>query len=213
MATTKSLLGFVAIGVVSGLVFGAYLLDVRGGHPGLVPSTVEGPSISIVPTKSVFGPGETVTFSIVNTGTVPLHSEDGAYGATITGLSGITIYALTTQDAAPGSIPADAAGAIPGSEGAPFGGIAATLMPGQKMVMSWDQTRQDGETAQPGLYRVNAYAYASDTGRTGSGGAGAPALDTEQGTDYVRGEAAIGDDGRQPTDAAPVKDHATITIR
>ena len=213
MATTKSLLGFVAIGVVSGLVFGTYLLDVRGGHPGLVPSTVEGPSISIVPAKSVFGPGETVTFSIVNTGTVPLLSEDGAYGAAVTGLSGITIYSFTAQDAALGPIPADAASAIPGSEGAPFRGIADTLMPGQKIVMSWDQTRQDGETAQPGLYRVNAYAYASDMGQIGPGAPGAPALDTEQGTDYVQGEAATGDDVKHPEDAAPVKDHATITIR
>ncbi|MCE2497697.1 MAG: hypothetical protein J4F28_01650 [Nitrosopumilaceae archaeon] len=213
MAATKSLLGFVVIGVVSGLAFGAYLLDVRGGHPGSMPPVVEGPSISIAPAKSTFGPGETVTFSIMNTGTVPLHSEDGAYGATITGLSGITIYALTAQDAASGPIPAATAGAIPESEGAPFRGIVGTLMPGQKIVMSWDQTRQDGETAQPGLYKVNAYAYASDTGQVDSGPPGVPAHDTEQDTDYVRGEAATGDDMQQPADAAPVKDHATITIR
>ncbi len=213
MATTKSLLGFVAIGVVSGLVFGAYLLDVRNGHLGPMPSAVEGPSISIAPAKSIFEPGETVTFSIVNTGTVPLHSEDGAYGATITGLSGITIYALTAQDAAPGPIPADAAGAIPSSEGAPFRGIAGTLMPGQKIVMSWDQTRQDGETAQPGLYKVNAYAYASDAGRIDSAPPGAPGHDAEQDADHMLGEVATGDDVRQPADVAPVKDHATITIR
>ena len=213
MTATKSLLGFVVIGVVSGLAFGAYLLDVRGGHPGPVPPAVEGPSISIAPAKSIFEPGETVMFSIINTGTVPLHSEDGAYGATITGLSGITIYALTAQDAAPGPIPADASGSIQGPEDAPFRGIADTLMPGQKIVMSWDQTRQDGETAQPGLYKVNTYAYASDTDKIDSGAPGGTVHDTEQDTDYVQGEVATGDDVQQPADAAHVKDHATITIR
>ena len=211
MAATKSLLGFVAIGIVSGLAFGVYLLDVRGGYPGSMPSAVEGPSISIVPIKSTFGPGETVTFSITNTGTVPLYSADGAYGATITGLSGITIYALTAQDAGP--ILADVAGADPGSDGAPFRGIAGTLMPGQKIVMSWDQTRQDGETAQPGLYKVNVYAYASDMVQSGSGGPGALAHDADQDADYMQGEVAAGNDARQPADAKPVKDHVTITIR
>ena len=209
MAATKSLLGFVAIGIVSGLVFGVYLLDVRNGHLGPMPSAVEGPSISIAPTKSIFEPGETVTFSIMNTGTVPLYSEDGAYGATITGLSGITIYALTAQDAAPGPIPADASGANPGSEGAPFRGIAGTLMPGQKVVMSWDQTRQDGETAQSGLYKINAYAYASGMDRIDSLPPGAPGQDV----DYVLDGVAAGDDARQPADVESIKDHATITIR
>ena len=207
MAATRSLLGFVAIGIVSGLAFGVYLLDVRGGYPGSVPSAVEGPSISIVPTKSTFEPGETVTFSITNTGTVPLHSADGAYGATITGLSGITIYALTAQDAGP--IPADIAGADPEPDGAPLRGITNTLMPRQQIVMSWDQTRQDGEAAQPGLYKVNAYAYASDAGQAGASPHSGPA----HGTDRMQSGAAAGDYARQQPDAAPVKDHATITIR
>ena len=211
MAATKSLLGFVAIGIVSGLAFGVYLLDVRGGYPGSMPSAVEGPSISIAPTKPAFEPGETVTFSITNTGTVPLHSADGAYGATITGLSGITIYALTAQDAGP--ILADIADMDPGSDGAHFSGIASTLMPRQQIVMSWDQTRQDGEAAQPGLYKVNVYAYASDMVQTDSWVPGAPAYDAEQDADHMQGEVAAGNDARQPADAKPVKDHATVTIR
>ena len=85
----KSLVLFIGIGVVAGLSFGIYLIDVKSTSQLVF---VEGPSISVVTEKSDFKKGEEIVIRIVNSGTVPLTFSDASYGLRITGLSGILMY-------------------------------------------------------------------------------------------------------------------------
>jgi len=80
----KSLVIFIGIGVIVGLVFGIYLIDVKNTGQLVF---VEGPSVSIVTEKSDFKKGEEIKIRIVNSGTVPLTFSDSSYGLKITGLS------------------------------------------------------------------------------------------------------------------------------
>ena len=219
MMVANNLLAFVGIGIVSGLALGLYLADAKDGD--LVTSTVtivDGPSISVVPIKGTFDLGEQVAFRITNTGTIPLHSEDGTYGAAITGLSGRPIYSFVAQDVAPHEnttgqdaiethldmlVPMD-------DEAHPFAatsGLGAThgeywdLLPGDAVLILWDQIRHDGEAIQSGLYKVNVSAYAAD--------ATADAAVYEAGSDAY-GDAVGSDTSRIMT---TVKDSATIAVQ
>ena len=92
----KSLVIFIGIGVISGLAFGVYLIDVKNTSQLVF---VEGPSISIVTEKFDFKKGDLIKIKIVNSGTVPLVFSDTAYGLRITGLSGILMYSpVATPD-------------------------------------------------------------------------------------------------------------------
>ena len=62
----KSLVLFIGIGVVAGLAFGIYLIDVKNTNQLIF---VEGPSISVVTEKSDFKKGEEIIIQIVNSGT------------------------------------------------------------------------------------------------------------------------------------------------
>lgn len=203
----KSLLVFVGIGITSGFALGLYLAETRDGYLGGM-MQAEGPSISVIPEEVSFGAGEQIEFHIMNTGTVPLYAEDGPYGARVTGLSGVQIYTFTVHDIMKGL--ADDAGMgnaidmqsvgtgnmtanpsapldVPASLDAAML-IVQTLMPGERITMLWDQTRQDGEPVQPGLYKVS-----------------------------VRAKVMTGDEPYANSDAGRVpdmiEDSATITIR
>ena len=239
----KSLLTFVSVGLVSGLALGVYLVDVKDmlytGTASM--SAVEGPSISVIPTKALYDEGERVIFRIVNTGTVPLHSGDNTdrdlYGATISGLSGIVLYTFDVIDvmwqndtfvsgadgyglsgnndnSATGDISSKspmldtvqgtALGNAQKVQVAPplpqgtFDGHAAVvdvvvvndnneridnnyivpiqdtgvfyeLLPGHEIMISWDQTKHDGDLVKAGLYKINVRASsvnASDAPQT-----------------------------------------------
>ena len=124
----KSLVLFIGIGVIAGFTFGVYLIDVKSSQ--LV--FVEGPSISVVTEKSDFKKGEEINIRIVNSGTTSLTFSDASYGLRITGLSGILMYApiTTTQ-------------------------VISNLEPGDEIKFSWDQTKNDGDTALEGLYKIS----------------------------------------------------------
>ncbi|MFQ5782272.1 MAG: hypothetical protein ACE5GR_04355 [Nitrosopumilus sp.] len=125
----KNLVIFVSIGIIAGLVFGVYLIDVKN-TPQLV--FVEGPSISIVTEKFDFKRGEDIKIRIVNSGTVPLIFSDASYGLQITGLSGILMYSPTATQ------------------------VISELNPGDEVEFSWDQIKNDGNTALEGLYKISA---------------------------------------------------------
>ena len=82
--SSRTLITFTALGVISGLLFGLYLIDVKTTHQLVF---VDGPSISIVTEKFDFKKGEDITIRIINSGTVPLTFSDSSYGLKITGLS------------------------------------------------------------------------------------------------------------------------------
>jgi len=125
----KSLVLFIGIGVIAGFSFGVYLIDVKGNSQLVF---VEGSSISIVTEKSDFKKGEEISIRIVNSGTTSLTFSDTSYGLRITGLSGILMYAPSTAQ------------------------VISNLEPGDEIEFSWDQTKNDGDTALEGLYKISA---------------------------------------------------------
>lgn len=188
----KNLLAFVGVGILSGLALGLYLSETRDGY--FIPKTMtaaDGPSISVIPMQTIFEEGEQVVFRIINSGNVPLYSDsDGSsiYGAAITGLAGILIYAFDSQDVIflqqtnqtgqavshthaqlpfeepsietlNDFIEADVSSTLEIDTAPAIHDITRMLLPGQEMHMSWDQTRQDGESVQAGVYKINIQAH------------------------------------------------------
>jgi len=127
----KSLVLFIGIGVITGLGFGVYLIDVKNTSQLVF---VEGSSISVVTEKSDFKKGEEIEIRIVNSGTVPLTFSDASYGLRITGLSGILMYAPISAQ------------------------VVSSLESGDEITLSWNQIKNDGDTALEGLYKISAKA-------------------------------------------------------
>lgn len=125
----KSLVIFIAIGVVSGFTFGVYLMDVKNTNQLVY---VEGSSISLVTEKFDFKKGEDIKIRIVNSGTIPITFNDTSYGLRITGLSGILMYTPISAQ------------------------VISNLAPGDEIELSWDQIKNDGDTALEGLYKISA---------------------------------------------------------
>ena len=115
--------------MVAGLAFGIYLIDVKSTSQLVF---VEGPSISVVTEKSDFKKGEEIKIRIVNSGTVPLTFPDASYGLRITGLSGILMYTPVSAQ------------------------VISDLEPGDEISFSWNQIKNDGDTALEGLYKISA---------------------------------------------------------
>ena len=124
----KSLVIFIGIGVIVGLVFGIYLIDVKNTSQLVF---VEGPSVSVVTEKSDFKKGEEIKIRIVNSGTVPLTFSDSSYGLKITGLSGILIYTPVSAQ------------------------VISHLDPGDEIELSWNQIKNDDNAALEGLYKIS----------------------------------------------------------
>ena len=129
--SSKTLVLFIVTGLVAGLVFGLYLIDVKNTSQLVF---VEGPSISIVTEKFDFKQGEEIKIRIVNSGTVPLTFSDTSYGLRITGLSGILMYSpwVSAEE------------------------ITPVLKPRDEVEFSWDQIKNDGDKALEGLYKISA---------------------------------------------------------
>jgi len=125
----KSLVLFIGIGLISGLVFGVYLFDIKNTTQLVF---VEGPSISIVTEKLDFKQGEEIKIRIVNSGTTPLIFSDASYGLRITGLSGILMYSPVAAQ------------------------VISQLEPGDEIEFSWDQIKNDSDVTLDGLYKISA---------------------------------------------------------
>jgi hypothetical protein len=126
----KSLVLFIGIGLVAGLVFGLYLIDVKITSQLVF---VEGSSISIVTEKSDFKKGEEIIIRIVNSGTVPLTFSDASYGLRITGLSGILMFSPVISD-----------------------DVISNLDPKDEITFSWNQIKNNGDESLEGLYKISA---------------------------------------------------------
>lgn len=122
----KSLVIFISIGLISGLVFGVYLLDIKNTNQLVF---VEGLSISVVTEKSDFKKGEEIKIRIVNSGTIPLIFSDASYDLKITGLFGILMYSPVSAQ------------------------VVSQLDPGDEVEFSWDQIKNNGDTVLEGLYK------------------------------------------------------------
>jgi len=128
---SKSLILFICVGLISGLAFGVYLLDVKNTSQLVF---VEGPSISVVTEKIDFKIGEEIKIRIVNSGTIPMIFPDASYGLRITGLSGILMYSPVSAQ------------------------VISELEPGDEIEISWNQIKNDGDSALEGLYKISAKA-------------------------------------------------------
>ena len=135
---SKSLIIFVSIGLISGLVFGVYLLDVKNTSQLIFHD--EGPSISIVTEKFDFKKGEDIKIRIINSGTIPLVFSDDSYGLRITGLFGILIYSPPSAQA------------------------ILNLEPNEEVEIVWDQIKNDGGNALEGLYKISVVGFFDDDG-------------------------------------------------
>jgi len=127
----KSLVIFIGIGLISGLAFGVYLLDVKNTNQLIF---VEGPSISVVTEKIDFKKGEEIKIRIVNSGTVPLIFSDASYGLRITGLSGILMYTPISVQ------------------------VISELKPNEEAELVWNQIKNDGDAALDGIYKISSHA-------------------------------------------------------
>ena len=131
----KSLIIFIGVGIVAGFAFGVYLIDFKSTAQLVF---VEGSSLSIVTEKFDFKQDELIQIRIINSGTNELIFSDSSYGLKITGLSGILMYSpISTQ-------------------------VITTLDPGNEITFSWDQIKNDGDTALEGVYKISAKALDVD---------------------------------------------------
>ena len=124
---SKSLIIFIGVGLVSALAFGIFLLDVKNTDQLIF---VEGNSVSIVTEKIDFKKGEDMKLQIINSGTTPLVFSDASYGLKITGLSGILMYSPIAAQ------------------------VISELEPGDEIIFSWDQIKNDGSPVLEGLYKI-----------------------------------------------------------
>ena len=124
----KSLIIFISVGIITGFVFGIYLIDFRSTTQLVF---VEGSSISIVTEKFDFKQDELIQIRIVNSGTNELTFSDLSYGLKITGLSGIIMYSPISAQ------------------------VISTLDPGDEIILSWDQHKNDGDVALDGVYKIS----------------------------------------------------------
>jgi len=125
---SKSLIIFIGVGLVSALAFGIFLLDVKNTDQLIF---VEGNSVSIVTEKIDFKKGEEMKLQIINSGTTPLVFSDASYGLKITGLSGILMYSPIAAQ------------------------VISELEPGDEIIFSWDQIKNDGSPVLEGLYKIS----------------------------------------------------------
>ncbi len=125
----RTLVVFIAVGVVSGLLFGVYLAGLKDTNQV---TYVEGHSLSVVTDKSVYAPGEKIEIRVINSGTLPLSFPDDSYGLRVTGLAGVTIFAPLA------------------------GEVEQTLNPGDEWYISWTPIQYDGTPIISGIYKIHA---------------------------------------------------------
>jgi hypothetical protein len=124
----KSLIIFISVGIITGFVFGIYLIDFKTTTQLVF---VEGSSISIVTEKFDFKQNELIQIKIVNSGTTELTFSDSSYGLKITGLSGILMYSPISNS------------------------VISTLNPGDEIIFSWNQIKNNGDVVLDGVYKIS----------------------------------------------------------
>ena len=125
----KSLVIFISVGIITSFAFGIYLIDFKSTTQLVF---VEGSSVSIVTEKFDFKQDELIQIRIVNSGTTELTFSDSSYGLKITGLSGILMYSPISVQ------------------------MISTLEPGDEIIFSWDQIKNDGDAVLEGVYKLSA---------------------------------------------------------
>ena len=136
--SSKTLIGFVSVGIIAGLLLGLYLLDVKNNNQLIF---VDGSSLSLVTEKFDFKQGEEIKIKVINSGTVPLTFSDSSYGLKISGLSGVLLYSPQTT--------------LNDSK-------AYVLNPVEEVEFVWDQIKNDGDSLHEGVYKIYSSAFDTD---------------------------------------------------
>ncbi|MFB5598200.1 MAG: hypothetical protein ACE5RJ_04190 [Nitrosopumilaceae archaeon] len=117
----------ICVGVLAGAILGIIIIEMENTNQLVF---VDGPSLSIVTEKIDFKKGETISIRIVNSGTVPLTFSDASYGLRITQLDGIETYSPVSAQ------------------------VVSVLEPKDEISFVWDQTKNDGDKALQGVYKI-----------------------------------------------------------
>ena len=133
--SSKTLIGFISVGIIAGLLLGIYLLDVKNSNQLVF---VNGTSLSIVTEKFDFKKGEEIKIRLVNSGTTPLTFEDSSFGLKISGLSGVLLYSPQ----------------IPLNDSKKH-----ALDPLQEVEFVWNQTKNDGNLLHEGVYKIHSSGF------------------------------------------------------
>lgn len=140
--SSKTLIGFIIVGVLAGLIFGLYLIDVKNTNQLVF---VEGPSLSIVTEKFDFKKGEQIKIRLINSGTIPLSFSDSSYGLRITGLSGMLMYTPEKLEDSDSN--------------------TYLLNPEEEVEFVWDQIKNDGDLILEGLYKIHFKGFDPDSNK------------------------------------------------
>ncbi|MDE1832254.1 hypothetical protein [Candidatus Nitrosotalea okcheonensis] len=119
---------FFIVGLVAAGLLGSYLLQVANQIPTLVYEN--GPSLTIIPEKINYRPGELIHIRIINSGTVPLTFEDSSYGLKIVQLDGTVIYSPISTH------------------------VVSKLDPKEEKNFVWNQIKSDGSKIYQGRYKI-----------------------------------------------------------
>ena len=133
--SSKTIIGFISVGVIAGLLLGLYLLDVKNNNQLVF---MEGSSLSLVTEKFDFKKGEEIKIRVVNSGTVPLIFNDSSYGLKISGLSGVLLFS-------PKISPNDSKDYV--------------LEQKEEVEFVWDQIKNDGDALHEGVYKIYSAGF------------------------------------------------------
>lgn len=166
----RSLVIFIAVGVVSGFMFGVYLYDIKNPNSLVF---VDGPSVSVLTDKTIYKQDETVQIRVVNTGTTALTSPDSSFGFKITGLAGFVIYGASDDDdnstvnTITSTIPSTH---VDGDTDTLNNSNAETtwqiLESGQQITFSWDMLKTDRTPVLAGVYKLHILAFTNSMDST-----------------------------------------------
>lgn len=116
----------MTVGAAAGLVAGLVLMDATGREL----TFGQGVLLGVTTDKAEYGRGDSITINIVNTGTLPINTDE-SWGLRISGLAGNLIYRMPP--------------------------VNGTLEPGASQIVLWNQTRSDGSMVLEGLYRISVH--------------------------------------------------------
>lgn len=125
----RGLIIAVVVGISAGALVGVFLVTQKNPEQLIF---VEGASLSLVTDKIDFNRAEEIKIKIINSGTSPLTFNDSSYGLKITGLDGRVLYT-------PISFPE-----------------MSHLAPNQEKIFLWNQTKNDGDLASAGTYKITS---------------------------------------------------------
>lgn len=129
----KGLLIAIIVGVSSALILGVYLQKTYNSNDL---KFIEGTSISILTDKSDYTINDTIVVEIINTGTVDVSFSNMAPSLLVRALDGTEFYSAFSE--------------------------GTNLAPKEKIIISWNQLKNDNTHILEGRYVIESFAYDKD---------------------------------------------------